>query len=298
MHVHVMDVTRADEVVQLERDYGYDGFNLLSLEALYPGQNDRAFALSAETGCTVFAGLNYLSGVPYAEQAQAMLARGAKGYKMIEGKPDVYRDVRTRLGASPLTSPAMFDFYAVLEKAGATLLLHAGDPPDFWGNAPDWAKYAGVGYDAPTFPRLKTIRAEVEEIARRFPRLSFILAHFYFIANDIDEAARMLERYPAVMFDLCPGVEMYTHFSQEVTAWRTFFIKYSDRLLFGTDNFETDTDKDRADKDVINRLMHQFLQTDEAFSAWDLTLRGIDLPVDVLEKIYYKNFMRLIKRAK
>jgi len=301
MHVHVLDTTRTDDVLQLQRDYGYNGFNILSLEAITDGQNDMAFALSQRTGCTVFAGLNHKPApgtsdepaVLYAEQAREMLARGALGYKMIEGKPDVYRNLAKRFNTSPLTSNAMMDFYAELERQGAVLLLHAGDPPEFWSNAPDWAKEAGCAYDDPDFPRLETIRTEVEEIAQRFPKLNFILAHFYFIANDIKEATRLLDTYPCLVFDLCPGVEMYPHFSKNPDAWREFFMKYNNRILFGTDNCETSTPKERADKDVINRMVHQFLQSSEKFLAWDLEIQGIDLPVDVLENIYHKNFQRL-----
>ena len=290
-HVHIFNPTRADEVIQMEHDYGYNNFNILSLEAIRDGQNEMCIDLAKRTDCTFYAGLNHKSK-DYAAQARNMLAQGAKGYKMIEGKPGVYRDL-----SQPLTAAPMMEFYGELEKHNAVLLLHAGDPPDFWSNAtaPSWAVENGWTYDDPSFPSLEKIRGEVEEIAAAFPKLKFILAHFYFIADSISEAARILDSYPCVVFDLCPGTEMYSHFSKKPQEWREFFVKYQDRILFGTDNYEVDTPKDRFDKDEINRLVHTFLQTDEGFKVWDLEIQGINLPLEVLEKIYYRNFEKLIK---
>ena len=40
--------------------------------------------------------------------------------------------------------------------------------------------------------------------------------------------------------------------------------------------------------------MRRFLETDDAFSGWHYPLRGIALDTPVLEKIYYKNYLRYV----
>ena len=287
-HVHIFEPFGVKQVIELEQDY--DGFCLLSLEAMKSGQNDLCFGVSQKTGCTVFASLNHNSK-NFVEQAEAALKRGAKGFKMIEGKPSVYKD----LGLDSLASEPFMRFYEFLEEKNVPLLLHAGDPPEFWNAPPDWAKEAGWDYNGEGFPSLEKIQAEVYEILKAFPDLKIILAHFFFIADNIEAAMRLLDEYPCAMYDICPGTEMYAHFSKEPEEWRKFFIKYKDRILFGTDNCETETQEESFDKIEIKKLIHNFLQEKGEFKVWNsMSVTGIDLPQSVLEKIYYENFKRII----
>jgi predicted TIM-barrel fold metal-dependent hydrolase len=278
-----------DTLAVIQRGFGYDNFCVLSLEALYPGQNDACFALRDRTGCYVFAGLDR-TREDLAGQAESLLARGARGFKMIEGKPDA-----CKILGEPLNSGRSGEFYNRLEGLGAPLLLHAGDPPEFWSaqTAPAFAVENGWVYEGEGFPALKEIRRQVEDIAENFRNLKLVLAHFYFMAGDLDGAASFLDAHPNVSFDICPGTEMYVHFSKEPKLWREFFIDYSRRIIFGTDNYNVETPKDIFDKGEINRMIHHFLQTPDEFGVWDLRVRGIDLAPEVLERIYFKNFCDL-----
>jgi hypothetical protein len=38
-----------------------------------------------------------------------------------------------------------------------------------------------------------------------------------------------------VFFDLTPGAEMYFNFSSRLGEVRDFFLRYQDRLIYGTD---------------------------------------------------------------
>lgn len=292
-HAHIFNSTRADDLIQMERGYGYDNFCLQSLEAMYPGQNELCFRLREKTGCPVFAGLDRTRG-DFAEQVRDMKSRGACGFKMIEGKPNVYKQYN-----EPLNSEQNMVFYAELERQRLPLLMHAGDPLSCWSKetAPAFAVENGWVYDAPGYPTFMEIRRQVEDIALQFPDLTLILAHFFFLSDEKDEAVRLLETHKNMYFDICPGTEMYVSFSKDTRVWREFFIRYADRLLFGTDNFDVEDQKDLLDKNEINRMIHVFLQTSDRFQVWDLKLQGINLPADVLNKIYHLNFQKLINRA-
>jgi predicted TIM-barrel fold metal-dependent hydrolase len=97
------------------------------------------------------------------------------------------------------------------------------------------------------------------------------------------------------MLDELPN--MYTDFSARV-HWlgiqpysaRKFFIAYQDRILFGTD---------MTPSPQLYQTFFRFLETtDEYFEPFPgrpvPRIYGIDLPDEVLEKIYYQNAEKLI----
>lgn len=84
---------------------------------------------------------------------------------------------------------------------------------------------------------------------------------------------------------------------------RDFFIKYSDRILFGTDTMSP-TSKDGSYKSVVEGYIRVFeaMETDKVlpggFSSLTHEIQGIALPMDVLEKIYFRNTVKLYPRVK
>lgn len=105
-----------------------------------------------------------------------------------------------------------------------------------------------------------------------------------------DDAAKVLDKYPNVCFDLTPGCEMYPNFSKRRDVWREFFIKYSDRILFGTD-----TNSVKNFNAEINELVFRTLTEKGEFVMpcyRGVKIRGLDLPADALENICYNNYVR------
>ena len=129
----------------------------------------------------------------------------------------------------------------------------------------------------------------------KFPKLHAIFAHFFFLSADIDRAAAFLDKWENVSIDLTPGTEMFVNLSKNPEKARKFFLKYQDRILFGTDNFDPGTEEELDIMVKIVRIMRQFLETDDTFQVWDLTFKGIGLERELLEKIYYKNFFKYVK---
>jgi hypothetical protein len=169
----------------------------------------------------------------YADQARRLLAMGFDGIKMIEGKPSMRKMTHLAISA-----PAYDRFYALLQRRHVPILLHLADPEGFWDRAyvAKWSIPKEWTYIDGTFPARETLYAELEDVLRRFPRLQVTLAHFGFLSADPKKAAQFLDRHPSVNLDLTPGTEMYDNFSLQPEAWRSFFIRYQDRILFGTDN--------------------------------------------------------------
>jgi len=229
---------------------------------------------------------------PFAEQARRLMRMGADGMKMGEGKPTL----RKAIGHA-LDDPVYDAYYAYCEADAIPILFHVADPPDLWDpeRVPEWARRRGWFYGDGTYPALETLYAEVDGILSKFPTLHIILAHFYFMSYDIERAAHMLDTWSNVSFDLTPGGDMYVNFSQDPESWRAFFVKYQDRILFGTDNSggnrRPNPDRVPNAQDRINAV-RRFLETEDEFPAWGTTIRGIGLDHEVLEKIYRTNFFR------
>lgn len=138
----------------------------------------------------------------------------------------------------PLDSPTCDAYYAFCEAEKIPILFHVADPPDLWDpeRVPERVRKRGWFYGDGTYPALEMLYGEVDGILGKFPTLHVILAHFYFMSCDIERAARFLDTWCNVSFDLTSGGDMYVSFSKDPGQWREFFVQYQDQILFGTDN--------------------------------------------------------------
>ncbi len=266
-------------------------------------QNALALLFKARHPQTTYAfgGLSYnFSGrtneqLDYAEQAQRLLAVGFDGIKMIEGKPSMRKVTHL-----PLSAPVYDRFYTLLESNQVPLLLHLADPEGFWDKAyvEKWSIPEEWTYIDGTFPAQETLYAELEDVLRRFPRLQMTLSHFGFLSADPNKAAQFLERHPSANLDITPGTEMYDNFSLQPEAWRSFFVRYQDRILLGTDNgYDAAGSVAEFSQRTAQHVaeIRRFLETDDSFSArgrqgW----HGLKLDRAILAKIYSGNFRRRV----
>jgi len=231
---------------------------------------------------------------PVAEQMAGLAVLGADGIKLIEGKPTAYRQI-----GLPLNGAHFEPVYEACESAGLPILMHVADPEELWDREqlPAWARERDWFYGDGTFPSKEQLYAEVERILERHPRLKLVLAHFYFLSGDMGRAAAFLDRWPSASFDITPGGEMYTRFSQAPGAWREFFNTYAGRILFGTDSWGGVQYPDREGWARVRQQvieMRRFLETEDTFEGLGRgTLRGLGLPAETLAPLYAGNFYRL-----
>jgi len=315
-HVHFGDVRLMSEVVELMDRAGVKQFNLVATpHPQLVNLNPQAFYFKAHHPDRVymFGALDY-SGVlgpadpaltiPLADQVDRLMALGCDGIKMVEGKTTV----RKQMGLA-FDSEVYADFFARAEERGVPILWHVGDPEEFWDweRIPQWAKDHGWFYDE-TFPTLESLYSEVGNVLARHSKLTVIFAHFYFLSAQLPRAAELLDSYPNVNLDITPGVEMYHNFTANFDAARDFFLKYQDRILFGTDSGAgaAISGKPHIDMEVgLGRIwmVRNYLETDEVFPVPSDPLmvpddrppiRGMELPAEVLGKIYAGNFQRIV----
>jgi predicted TIM-barrel fold metal-dependent hydrolase len=307
-HVHMGSIDTEPLILDICEAAGIDQMNLVSIQNAAEGSGlAQSLYMKAmhPRQFYVFAGLNHaetltdgkVSTPSLVEQVDEFVAMGCDGIKMIEGKPTS----RQRMDI-PVDDPYYADYWARVEELQFPLVWHVNDPEEFWDpdRIPDWAKKRDWGY-GPEDVTYEELYVEVDNVLERHPDLNVIFAHFYFLSADLDRASRLFDQYPSVHFDLAPGIEMLHNLSEDVDASRDFFIKYADRIIFGTDiasRMTLEEAKARAG------IVYRWLETDDAFpvpEAADFLLggpedgliKGMALPEDTLETIYRKNFVRL-----
>lgn len=286
-YVHVMENCRLRAINALSLAASGDqqiSSNILTLlmKCLYP---ERVYA---------FASLHYPAegalngGYDFLEQTKRFAGMGFDGMKMIEGKPNVRKKTGLRLD-----SELYDEYYKFLETEGIPLLYHVADPEIYWDPArvPEYAVKFGWSYLDGTFPEKEALHRETEGILAKFPGLKVIFAHFYFMSRDIKRASEILDKWPNISFDITPGSHNYEDFAESPEAWRDFFVKYQDRILFGTDQSQNQA----VAEDLIYDV-RTFLETGRefVFKSLGCKTKGLNLERDVLEKIYTKNFLKYV----
>jgi len=190
--------------------------------------------------------------------------------------------------------------------------MHVNDPEEFWDaeDVPGWAVDRGWFYGDGSYINNESQYTEIFNVLAKNPDLKVIFAHFFFMSAQQARLADLLDRYPNLYIDLTPGIEMYHNFSKNIQQTRDFFIKYQDRILFGTDigakallvNPDEGIDFGESHQRVFlirNFLENEgefFLNPESGFLFGDpeFPFLGLGLPEGVLEKIYYRNFERFV----
>lgn len=230
----------------------------------------------------------------YLEEIKRYRAMGADSVKMLEGKMFLHR----RLG-KPLCDPVFDLFYGYCEEHKIPITIHLGDPLDNWdlSKMSEYAIKKGW-YCGPEDPTREELRQEVYCVLDKFPKLHIIFAHFNFMGDELDKAEALMEKYPNICFDLTPGGEMFIGFTRQWDRARNFFIKYQDRILYGTDSYnfppEGRLPEDHQNNVRIN-LVRSFLEKKEIFteSSKNYPFKPFGFEGEILDKIYRKNFIRL-----
>lgn len=308
-HFHMKYPEKIDkslDILNLQRKYfNLDKVQLCCMPCYDMSENYKGFYLKSKLdGVYVSAGLRHYcderdTADGYLEQIKAAHRMGCDGIKMLEGKLKLHKTLKGKL------CDEVFDkFYAYAEENRMPIVLHLGDPGFFW-DINELKKYSIYEYAIannwlvePEDPSLEDLRAEVQAVLEKFPKLTLILAHFYFISNDIDRAEKMLNTWENLYFDLTPNAYMYSDFSKNYDKWRAFFEKHADRILYGTDTYVKACDESTVEKlhGLRPRLVRLYLEKSEEFPERTLdqeVIRPFGLDDKVLHQIYYGNFVRL-----
>ncbi len=195
--------------------------------------------------------------------------------------------------AYPVDDPRFDPLWEEAGRLGVPVFVHIAEPAAFY-EPPDernelrrsenWSLY-GKGT-----PGFAAMLEKFERVLSRHPLTRFVSVHAFNLANDLGAVGALLDRHPNVQVDF--AARMWELARQPFTA-RRFFLKYQDRILFGTDD----------DPEAGMYLAHarQLETEDEWFWPPDAEWwrgYGMGLPDDVLRKVYRANAERLLVRTR
>ncbi len=178
-------------------------------------------------------------------------------------------------------------FEAARQTGTPMLSMHIADPNGPFGNRMNYIP-------DPVF-FWHEVRA-VEDVIRRHPDITIIVAHMVWLVGQdaqLDYLRFMLSTYPNLYVDLAATSQYFNLLNRD--NLRDFMIEYSDRILLGTDSGVIGDNQIENAADRYARLF-AILESNEMvhgsfFGKEDV--QGLDLPREVLERIYYQNAMGL-----
>lgn len=192
-----------------------------------------------------------------------------------------------------IDDPDLDPVWEAAARLGVPVFIHTADPPEFFEpidyTNERWLElslFPNRAYPPDEFPSFDQLMTERDNLFRKHPNTTFVTAHMGWHTNDLARLGKLLDEMPNVYTEV--GAVLYDIGRQPRYA-REFFIRYQDRILFGKDSFQPqeypyywrvfETSDDYFD---YYRPYHAF---------WKLY--GIDLPDDVLRKLYYQNALRI-----
>lgn len=185
--------------------------------------------------------------------------------------------------------------FSYLEENNIPITIHAGDPATFWdASGDDLAMRIERGwvYDE-SYPSRHSIFAEIDGVMRRHPKLRLTVAHLMCDNEDVACATKFIADYPNTGYDLTACPSEYTIASEKPDEWREFFLRFADRLYFGTDLYNrgiTDSSVDNWGRTSC-LLSRMYLEGKDPFSFDGKNYRPLNLPEDVIQKIYFENLV-------
>ena len=151
----------------------------------------------------------------------------------------------------------------------------------------------------PDQPSYETLMAARDRFVARHPELSFVGAHLASLEWSVDELSAFLDRYPKATVDLAARMsQVQVQSVADYAKVRAFFIRYQDRLMYGTDLSDNPGDDPAGfarDAEGMWRSDWRYLATGESQPIKDIHAapKGLALPRSVIDKIYYRNARRV-----
>ncbi len=231
-----------------------------------------------------------------ADQIVAAAAQGASGLKVFKRFGLGYRNPDGTL--VKIDDPRWDPIWQACGDAGIPVIIHTADPAAFFDpidgeneryeelmRHPDWSFH---GKDFPSREELLSAR---NRVIARHRNTNFIGAHVANHSEDLSVVAGWLDQHPNLYIEPASRI---SELGRQPRAARQFLIRYADRLMFGTDG---------PWPEQRLRIYWRFFETlDESFDYSEKVpppqgfwkIYGIDLPNDVLKKLYHENAAKLI----
>lgn len=230
-----------------------------------------------------------------AKRLEESFKMGAKGLKFHKSFGLSYRYKNGKL--MQVDDPKLDSVWEMCAKHKRPVVIHIADPAAFFtpldrfnerwhelNQNPGWLFFGD------RFPKRQDLLDQLHRVIEKHPKTTFVSTHFGNNAEDLGAVAAALDKYPNMYIDIDARI---SELGRQPYSTRKFFLKYQDRIMFGTD-----TNPRRN----AYRIYYRFLETDDEYfdcreshhlqGFWNIY--GIFLPKEVLEKVYRGNAERVL----
>lgn len=233
---------------------------------------------------------------------------GAKGLKILKTLGLYLREDITSGKLVTVDDPRFDPMWDACGQLKMPVGIHVSDPAAFFtptdrfneryeelNNHPDWSFY---GKDFPTNAQILEAR---NRMIAKHPKTQFIVLHVGNFAEDLENVAQTMDRFPNMSVEIGARIG---ELGRQPRASRKFFERYQDRILFGTDAVpHGDEFPQQVFNDKLYEIYYRFLETDDEYfdyaparvppqGRW--RIYGIQLPDQILHKVYNQNAARLL----
>jgi predicted TIM-barrel fold metal-dependent hydrolase len=238
-------------------------------------------------------GINFQNvGPGWAERAVAQLEADVKAGAVGVGEIGKGLGLTTKKADGTrlrLDDPDLDPVWAAAARLNIPVFIHTADPPEFFQPLDytnerwlELALFPNRRWPTEQYPSFETLVGERDRLFKKHPKTRFVAAHLAWHGSDLARLGRLFDEAPNVSAEL--GAVLY-ELGRQPRAARAFFVKYQDRLLFGKDTFAPEE---------FPYYWRVFETADDYFDYYRdyhafWKLYGLDLPDDVLRKVYYAN---------
>lgn len=246
-----------------------------------------------------------------AQQIEQAHRDGAHGLKILKTLGLYLRENITSGELVKIDDPRFDPMWDACGQLHIPVAIHVSDPVAFFtptdrfneryeelNNHPDWSFY---GRDFPSNAQLLEAR---NRVIARHPKTRFIVLHVGNFAENLANVSENLDRFPNMTVDIAARIG---ELGRQPRTARKFFDRYQDRILFGTDATpHGDQTPQQVFNDPLYEIYYRFLETEDEYfdyapakippqGRW--RIYGINLPEDILRKVYFENAARQLNAA-
>ena len=227
-----------------------------------------------------------------ARQLEEDVKNGAVGLKIYKSLGLRNKDTDGKRLA--IDDPRLGPVWEKCGELGIPVIIHAADPKSFWdpmdSDNERWLELK----TRPGRKRSDTNPAPWQQIIdeehnmfRNHPNTIFINAHMGWYANDLARLGELIEELPNMYVEIAAVI---AELGRQPRFAHDFFVKYQDKILFGKDSFRPEEFPTYFR--VLESSDEYFPYHKKYHAFWPMY--GLDLPDEVLKKVYYKNALKIV----